>query len=109
MTLILSAQPVVSFIDDESNASFWYDYQAYLASDGSKLKAAISGAIERADYYATLADKCPEISLETLLIMRQCTRWNEIPLPAATIGGRDDQEPFDYADAVARHGRMATL
>ena len=109
MTLILSAQPVVSFIDDECNASFWYDALAYFASDGYKVRRAIQGAIERADYYATLADKCPEISLKTLLIMRQCTKWNEIPLPAATIGGRDDQEPFDYADAVARHGRMATL
>lgn len=106
--LILSAQPVISFLDNECGASFWYDLQAYLASDKAKLDAAVQGAKERAEYYATLSATCPDISLDTLLVMRQCTKWQDIPLPPATIGGADDTEPFDYADAVARHGRMAT-
>lgn len=56
MTLILSTTPVISFLDTESNASFWYDYQAYMLQQSRRrrqaaIRRAIQGAIERADYY----------------------------------------------------------
>lgn len=54
--LIISAQPAVSFLDTESNASFWHDYQAYMLQQSRRRRQAairrvIHGAIERADYY----------------------------------------------------------
>lgn len=69
MTLILSAQPVVSFLGTESNASFWHDYQAYMLQQSRRrrqaaIRCVIQGAIERADYYRLTYD-CGERSTHT--------------------------------------------